>query len=131
MAEIVTLDGGGRALCVHPFKDDLEKVPVIAQAVDATIYRGKRVKLSAWVRADGDEGGIEARTWIRVKTPGGVGDIQVRRKKVDALSGWLKVVVEVKVPRNATELAFGVGLIGNESLLIREWKLDTEPNEGL
>jgi hypothetical protein len=130
-AEIVTIDGGGRALALSPFNDDPEKVPVLAQAVDATPYRGKTLKVAAWVKSGTGKGGIEARTWIRVKTPGGVGDIQVRRKKLDAHSGWSKVVVEAKVPRNATELAFGVCLIGNEPLFIRELKVDKEPNEGL
>jgi hypothetical protein len=127
----VTIDGGGRALALSPFNDDPEKVPVLAQAVDATPYRGKTLKVAAWVKSGTGKGGIEARTWIRVKTPGGVGDIQVRRKKLDAHSGWSKVVVEAKVPRNATELAFGVCLIGNEPLFIRELKVDKEPNEGL
>ena len=118
-AEIVTIDGGGRALSLHPFKDDPEKVPVIAQTVDATPYRGKTIKVSAWVRNDSDMGGIEARTWVRVRTLGGVRDIQIRRKKLDAQSGWSKVMVEITVPRNAIELAFGLSLLGPVPLLVR------------
>jgi hypothetical protein len=123
-AEMVTVDGGGRALSLRPFQGDPEKVPVIAQSVDAVPYRGKVVTLSAWVRNDSRTTGIEARGWVRVQTSGGMKFFQAQRAKLKAGSGWVKVSVKREIPQDARELAFGICLVGNEPLLFREGMLD-------
>ncbi len=114
---------------MHPFKDAPDRVPVLAQVVDPASYRGKTVILTAWVQKGDGAGEGEIRLWGRVRRSQALGDYQVDLRKISEQNGWAKLEVEVNVASDATELAYGLSLIGPSAVQVRDFsiKCDSAP----
>jgi len=96
----------------------------LMQIFKATLYRGKRVRLTAIIRT---EQAAYAALWMRVDLPGrkegafdDMGDRPIRGS-----TPWMRYAVVLDVPEDATELAFGLLVAGGGTAWIDDVKLQT------
>lgn len=82
----------------------------IVQRVDASPYRGKRIRLRAAVRTDVTGEGNQAHLWIRVDEKSALFDGMLERPIVSR--DWHDYEVAVEVPRDAGFVEYGLALVG-------------------
>ena len=96
----------------------------ISQAVEASRWRGKRLRVSAWIRSQGmdDWGGL----FVRIDDAGGerVAFGNNRKFPVKGTTGWRRYQVVLDVPETAASISFGVHLNGNGLLWADDFALD-------
>jgi C-terminal processing protease CtpA/Prc len=87
------------------------------QRFDATVFRGRRIRLSAAIRAEVADDRSAAQMWLRVDRSAGargffdnMGDRPVRS------AGWARYTIEGEVAPDAEEIYFGVFLLGRGSI---------------
>jgi hypothetical protein len=83
---------------------------VVAQSVSAEQYRGRRIRLSAWVRRDNVKSG--AGLWLKVLKEDRKRSFAYDNKLVKGSSDWQRQEIVVDVIPTAEELYFGLGLQG-------------------
>lgn len=99
----------------------------LMQAVDATSFRGKRMRLRASLKAIGVQGGVTI--WFRVDGPLGslrFGNLERyhRDGPVSGDSDWTDRQITLDVPDEATTLNYGFFLKGSGRGLARQFALD-------
>jgi hypothetical protein len=104
-----------------------EDFGTVMQVVRAAPYRGKRVRLTGWVRT---EGARSAQMWLRID---GVAESlamdNMDGRAVTGTTGWSRQAIVLQVPTEAEVLAFGVFLIGAGSLAVDDFELaSAEPD---
>jgi erythromycin esterase len=100
----------------------------LSQLIDATPYRGRRVRIKAMARAD-VVGGGEARLWIQASRPQ-VALMQppdARPSTAVVTAAWQPYDVVVDVPANATTLRFGFALVGDGRAWVDGVSLEVVP----
>lgn len=83
----------------------LEADATATQTLDAAATRGKRVKVTGWVRT----GGAPAYLWV--KATGGSADNvceDVRKRGTKNAKGWTRVEVTLQVPHDAEVVTWGL-----------------------
>lgn len=99
----------------------------LARSVPATIYRGKRVRLSANLRTD--KAG-RAQLWMRIKGADGrvlaIDDMQSR--PVRGTVRWRRYAIVLAVPREATEISYGFLLAGSGAVWANDFSLNPVSN---
>ena len=100
----------------------------LMQRVDAERYRGKRVRLSGWLRTedvDHDDGW--AGLWLRIDGPAGrsLAFDNTEEQPVRENSDWTRLAVVLDVDNRAEALAFGFMLVGSGKV----WADDLEFEE--
>ena len=83
----------------------------LMQTIKADAYRGKRVRMSAWVRSDGAD---SAQLWMRLDGPNGsmLGFDNMDNRKITGTTDWKKYEITLDVPDSAINLAFGAFVAG-------------------
>jgi len=110
------------------------EVGLIQQLIRADDYRGKRVRLSAWVKTRGVVGPI-AGIWMRVDGPGVVtGYDNMGNRALTGTTDWREVVVVLDVPSDALGIVIGAMLHGGGStgagtLFIDDMKFEIVGND--
>ncbi|MEP6621585.1 MAG: hypothetical protein ABJE47_19820 [bacterium] len=105
------------------------EVAFLSQLLRADNYRGKRVRLSAWVKARG-LGGPIAGLWMRVDGPGVVtGYDNMGTRPLSGTTDWHEASVVLDVPTNALGIVIGAMLQGGGTLFIDDIKLEVVGNE--
>jgi erythromycin esterase len=84
----------------------------VMQAVDPTPYRGKKIRVTGWVRTDGSPG-AKAGLWVRVDRPGGMGFFDNMQNRPITSSSWTEAVIEGVVDEDARALNFGCLVTGD------------------
>jgi hypothetical protein len=88
----------------------------LSVTVDAAPYRGRRVQVEGWIRGelDGDWSGL----WLRV-------DGRERRAAFDSTleqgprgDGWIVHTAVLEVPADASHIAFGLLMSGNQTVQV-------------
>jgi len=93
------------------------------QTIDATDYRGKRVRLSSRVKTQGIEDW--AGVWMRVDSPtGAIAFDNMQDRAIKGTQDWANHVIVLDVGPNATAIAFGVLLSGKGSLWIDDVEIE-------
>ncbi len=99
----------------------------IGQSISAVSYRGKRLRLSAWVRADsvaGDGGGL----WMRIDAPTRTvafdNMIVTNRAIRGTSSGWAEHAIVLDVPQQAVSITVGSLLAGTGTLRVDDARLE-------
>jgi hypothetical protein len=95
----------------------------IGQAIWAKDYRGKRVRLTGWVRTQAVQGG--ASLWLRVDGSGGgllLDNMDGRR--VSGTSDWRQLQIVLDVPAAADGLVFGGLTVGGGQAWFDDFALD-------
>lgn len=98
---------------------------LLAQSIRADAYRGRRIRLTGWLRTVGDTA-AEARLWMRVDGATGAQawDYMLDRP-IQGTRDWLPYTVVLDVPGSALGISFGAGLTGRGQLWLDDVSLET------
>jgi hypothetical protein len=102
----------------------------LMQSFSATAYRGKTVRLRAWVRVEAGTPGDRAQMWLKVYRPNGRAgfyDDMDDRPVRDA--EWTNCEIVAEVERDAQFLDFGVRSIGRGRVWVDEVSFEIVPEE--
>jgi hypothetical protein len=95
-------------------REDAGGFGTLLQSVGAESYRGKRIRLSGWVRAEGIEPGW-AGLWLRVDGPAdedGQAEVlafdNMGDRKITGTSDWTRHDIVLEVPETAESLFYGL-----------------------
>lgn len=95
------------------------------QAVNADQYKGKRLRMSAYVKSDGVEGW--SGLWMRVdgadKT--GLAFDNMMERPIKGKTDWTKYEIVLDVPDDAVEIDFGILLAGKGTVWIDDLTFET------
>lgn len=99
---------------------------ILQQSVRADAYRGRRVRLSGWLRAVAGEGpGGVSRLWVRVDgAAGALASDYMNARPVAGTREWAPYTLVVDVPREAVGITFGVALTGGGQLWVDDLALE-------
>jgi hypothetical protein len=121
--------GGEASVQIHSSADAPENAGVIAQFLRADNFRGKRVRLTGFVKPEAVErwGGL----WLRVDTAERIGVQYGNTKSQDATgtADWAQHHIIVDVPDDATTISLGATLIGKGQLWVDDLALDVVGND--
>ncbi|HJV22829.1 MAG TPA: erythromycin esterase family protein [Holophagaceae bacterium] len=97
----------------------------ISQQLDATPFRGKRVRLSAWVRTEGDpDARIElSSSYYTFQRP----YMELLEGRLKAVPEWTEIVSEGSVGENATTLGFSLTVRGRATAWVDGFKVEAIP----
>jgi hypothetical protein len=103
----------------------------VRQLIRADAYRGKRVRLSGWVKPDqAEEGGA---LWVRVDFKNGdyvldgMLELSARDRSLKLVNGWTKCELVADVPDDALGVSFGVRMKGKGEFRADDLALDIVP----
>ncbi len=95
----------------------------VRQSIKADAYRGKRVRLDGWVKADqAVDGGA---LWMRIDFANGD---YVLDNSLDLTSGWTKCQLVAAVPPDAMGISFGLRMKGKGKILTSDLRFETVAN---
>lgn len=100
----------------------------LMQTISAESYLGKRVKLSADVRALGVDGWCGL--WMRVDGAGTqpLAFDNMANRAIRGMASWRRYEVILDVPKSATAVAFGILLNGKGNVEVDNFKLEIVPD---
>lgn len=113
---------GSRCVRLCSIKESVDGFGTLMQSIDADGYRGKRIKLTAFIKSESVENW--AGLWMRVDAGREIvcfDNMQTRPIKGD--TDWTQYQVVLDVPENSTSISFGVLLFGNGSLWLDDFDL--------
>ena len=97
----------------------------LAQSIRADDYRGKRVRLSAWVRPRNVSSTASSGIWMRVDGPGVTLALdEMRLRPVAGFGDWRQVSVVLDVAERAIGISFGALFQATNTLLVDDMQLD-------
>ena len=97
----------------------------VTQAFAADAFRGKRVRMSAQVKADNVEG--RAGLWMRVdgaETTSLTFDNMLNRP-IQGSSDWKQYEIVLELPEEASDIAFGILMTGKGRVWVDDFKFET------
>ncbi len=122
-------DSAGCAVVIAPANSS-DAVGNLMQSFSAAAYRGKTVRLRAWVRVEAGTPGDRAQMWLKVYRPNGktgfyddMDDRPVRDAE------WTNCEIVAEVDRDAQFLDFGVRSIGRGRVWVDEVSFEIVPEE--
>ncbi|HJQ98139.1 MAG TPA: hypothetical protein VJ826_07465 [Candidatus Polarisedimenticolaceae bacterium] len=97
------------------------------QTFGADTYRGKRVRMTADVRAEDIEGW--AGLWMRVDGSGSssLSFDNMQNRPIKGTSGWQKYEIVLDVPEGSTNIAFGILLAGKGTAHVDDFGFEVVP----
>jgi len=102
----------------------------VGQYLRADPYRGKRLRLRAWVRQIGIRGS-DVGLWLRIDGPGVMqGFDNFSSRPLLGTADWHQVESILDVPRDALEILFGALMSGKGTFLVDDMTLDVIPATG-
>lgn len=126
-AEAASQGAGGRDAYIRA-KSQSSGFATLMQTIDASAYRGKRVRLSGNLRTK--EAG-KGQLWLRIdgadRKPLGFDNMEQRAVKGD--STWQNFAIVLDVPAEARDIAFGFLLAYKGEVWANDIKLDVVSNE--
>jgi hypothetical protein len=96
----------------------------LMQTVEAESYAGRRVRLSAFVKADGVK--RWAGLWMRVDGPYGkvLAFDNMEKRPITGSSDWRRCEVVLDVPKAAQQISFGILLEGEGGVLLDHVRIE-------
>lgn len=102
----------------------------LVQSVRADAYRGKRVRLSAWVRPRNVGAAVSSGIWMRVDGPGiTLGLDEMSRRVIAGFGAWREVSVVLDVPERAVGISFGAVFQATNTLLVDDMRFEVVSND--
>ena len=119
-------DGNASASIKFGCGNDEDSWTTLLQAIAADDYRGKRIRLTGWLRtADATHGGF----FMRVDTfRGAIALDNMDNRPVQGTTDWKMYSIVLDVPTAATEIVFGPILGGKGQLWVDDFKLEIVDN---
>jgi hypothetical protein len=101
----------------------------LMQQVPAAPYRGRRLRVSAWIKAAAVEGWTGL--WVRADGPGPkvLSFDSMQRRPVRGSSDWTRHAVAAEVPETAETVLFGIILQGPGEVRVDDFSIDAETPE--
>ena len=114
---------GGRASAHISFiADKAEGFGTLMQAFKADVYRGKRLRMSAWMRTEGAD---SAQLWLRLDSAKGmVGFDNMGNHGVSGTTDWKKYELTLDVPAETVGVAFGVLVSGKGQVWVDDFTFE-------
>jgi hypothetical protein len=105
---------------------DAEGFCTLMQSFKANGYRGKRLRMSAWVRTENAD---SAQLWLRLDSANGsVGFDNMNNRPVRGTVDWKKYEIVLDVPANTINVAFGVLLAGKGQAWVDDFVFEVVGN---
>lgn len=108
---------------------ELHGFGTLMQMADPGEFRGKRVRLSGWVKSEKVQSGW-AGMWLRIdgRTPGEMlGFDNMQSRPIKGTTGWTRYEIVLDVPNEAAALAFGVLLAGDGQVWLDDLEFEVVP----
>ena len=103
---------------------------ILSQFIRADDYRGKRVRLSAWVKPLDVSGAIYAGLWMRVDGATQMASFDnMSNRPVNGSGDWRQISVVLDVAPDAVGIAFGVLFNARNTLLFDDLSLEVVGND--
>jgi hypothetical protein len=107
-----------------------DSVGNLMQSFRAAAYRGKTVRLRAWVRVEAGGPGDRAQMWLRVDRPNGkVGFLEDMDGRPVRAAAWTSCEIVAEIDSDAQFIDFGVQSIGRGRVWVDEVSFDIVPEE--
>lgn len=101
----------------------------IFQSIKTKKYGGKRIRLSAQVKADLINEHSNAQLWLRVVSEGSTKDINVNMMENPIKSSnWKNYSIECELPQNAIKIVVALVMFGEGNIWFDDLKLEYESN---
>jgi DNA-binding winged helix-turn-helix (wHTH) protein len=113
---------GHPSACLRSKEPDTGGFGTLMQIFQARTYLGKRVRLRAFAKTEGIKGMKDwAGLWMRVdKDMHPIAFDNMFDRPIKGTTGWQKYEVVLDVPQDATDIAFGVMLIGSGKVWLND-----------
>jgi len=122
--------GGTASMRLEPRVEAPGGYGTLMTAIDATSYRGKRMRMTAHVRGQGVSGRADA--WLRVQSATSPGDGPGLGGGGCSYSGdaaWSPCTIVFEVPEGSDQIQFGIGLGAKGTLWLDDVTLDEVPRD--
>lgn len=117
---------GGAASGRIRLTGEIQSFGTLTQAIAADAWRGKRVRLSGWLRTQGVDTGF-AGLWLRIDPASGSGGTvwfdNMSDRGVKGTTGWKRYQVVLDAPKKAGNIAFGALLVGGGTVWVDDLEL--------
>jgi len=125
-----TVHGGSAALTITGTDTSRVRFSGVGQFLRADTYRGKRIRLRAWVQQQSIVGS-DIGLWMRIDGPGVMqGFDNFSTRPLVGTAGWHAVEVILDVPDDAIGVAFGVLMSGSGALFVDDMTFEVIPSTG-
>lgn len=112
--------GGRQSLLIRAVAREPEGTATVFQRISADNYRGKRVRLSAFLASASARGPV---LWIDAITPSGIESDAFSR--IIGAAGWTSREVVVDIPAKAGFIRFGIRLTGAGTVWADDFRFET------
>jgi len=121
------LHSGKSSAFLQSNKEPIEGFGTLMQMIKADSYRGKRVRMTGYVKVDNIKG--SAQMWMRVDSkdsaPQQLRFDNMGNRAISAPTDWKKCEIVLDVPGNSGAIAFGVLLAGTGKIWFDDVKFET------
>lgn len=125
-----TVHGGNAALAIGGTDTSRLRFNGVGQSIKADTYRGKRIRLRAWVKQVG-VAGFDAGLWMRIDGPGVTeGFDNFTSRPLLGTNDWHQVEIILDVPNDAIGIALGALMSAKGELLVDDMTFDVIPASG-
>ncbi len=122
--------GGCAVVIAPPTAAGPDSVGNLMQSFRAAAYRGKTVRLRAWVRVEAGGPGDRAQMWLRVDRPNGkVGFLEDMDGRPVRAAEWTNCEIVAEIDSDAQFVDFGVQSIGRGRVWVDSVSFDIVPEE--
>jgi hypothetical protein len=124
-----TIRHGGKASGFIKAKaDDAKGFATMMQTFKADDYRGKRLRLSGYVKTDkiGNWSGLWMRIGSETKM---VGFDNMQDRKIQGTSDWKKYEIVLDVPKESVNISFGILSAGKGQAWVDDFQFDVVGND--
>lgn len=117
--------GGKAAAFLKSIKDPGDDFGTLMQTISAKKYRGKRVRLAAWIKTDKVDGW--AGLWMRVDGKSGntLAFDNMDKRSIKGTTDWARHEVVLDVDKGAESISFGTLLVEAGALWIDDVVIET------
>ena len=125
-----TVHGGGHSLGIVGIDTSRVRFSGVVQLVRADTYRGKRVRLRAWIRQQNIVGTASG-LWMRVDGPGVTQAFDNFSSRPQlGTENWHQVEIILDVPSDALGISFGALMSGRGELFVDDMEFEVIPANG-
>ena len=128
--DIATRRGGGKASgFIRARSGELHGFGTLMQTAGPGEYRGRRVRLSGYVKSETVQSGW-AGMWLRIdgKNQEMLGFDNMRSRPIKGTTDWTRYEIVLDVPDEAAALAFGVLLAGDGQVWLDDLRFEVVPS---
>jgi hypothetical protein len=121
-----TVHGGTASAQINFIGRTVDGFGTLMQTFKADAYRGKRVRMSAWMKSENSDA---AQLWMRLDGPGTVlGFDNMSNRAVKGTADWKKYAIVLQVPANTVNIAFGATVTGKGKAWVDDFVFEVVDN---